>query len=210
MRIKEVPMYKFEELTPERQKKEIDKHRNINVDYIDWDDYLREEFISDMEKKGYLITNKNLYCDYSCSQGSGASFTAKVDVMKVIDRWDPNGSNYPRLRSMWKEGLYEVNIVKTSSNYCHSYTMDVSIEDTGGEDRVENSDDDLNNLTETVIEGGSYIDKLSEISGDILKEAREEANKFHKLVEDAYLENMSDESIKESIICNDMEFEGRE
>lgn len=203
MRIKEIKILTFEELSPERQKKELDNHRDINVNYDDWCDYILEEFCDDMEAKGFLTTRKDIAYDMF-SQGSGASFTAKVDGLKYIDLLDPNGTTYPRLRERYKQGGFDIQIVRTSSNYCHHYTMDVRTIDHWEEEK---DDDDVGKLIEDTAEGGEYVDKLAELSGHILEDARRYAQDLHKKLENAYYANTTDEAVKETIICNEMEFE---
>lgn len=156
----------------------------------DWYDDVAKDFIKDMESKGYLITKDNLYCDFCCGQGSGASFAAKIDVLKIIDRWDPEGTKYPRLRRMWKEDQFKITVVKTSSNYCHEYTMDACTEDySNGEENT----DDLSNVAETILEGGTFEDGVANLQGAIIEEARELARKFHKECETMYLDELKQE-----------------
>jgi hypothetical protein len=204
MRIKEVKMYQFEELPKERQDKVLDQYRDINVQ-DDWYDCVIEDFCDEVEKKGFLVVKKNVEFDLN-GQGSGASFSGKVDVLKFIDHIDPSNTTYPRLRTMYKTGDYDIDIIRTSSHYSHAYTMDVSTCNNTN-DPEENTDDNVTKLVEDALEGGQYIDKLSELSTIALEVAREEADKLYNTLQKAYHDAVSDEQVKETIILNEMEFQ---
>ncbi len=46
---KEEKLYSFNELSPEAQEKALDYNRDINVEYLDWHDYVIDEFKEEMK-----------------------------------------------------------------------------------------------------------------------------------------------------------------
>ena len=200
MRENTIKLYQIDELPPEQQKKICDKHRDINV----YEDYRRlEPFIIKAEAEGFQVAEKNIYSDVSFSQGSGTSFTCKVDVLKFIDSIDKDGTKYPVTREKYKEGAFSISITKSSSNYCHEYTMQLSIED----NIPEPDKDDLKEVLGSALEDKELSDKVSELGELIIDRARELAKELHKDLEDEYMESISDESIIETIKLNEYEFE---
>lgn len=155
---------------------------------IDMDNYDLSEFIEKAEKEGFEVAEKNVALDVSCCQGSGASFSCKVNVLKFIDANYPE--KYPRLREKYKEGQFDINIIRTNSRYCHEYTMDVDIRD-----HIEDDDKEaLGDALGEVAEGGKdLVDSVAELGDIILQRARELAVKLHREAEKDYLNSYDDE-----------------
>jgi hypothetical protein len=195
-----IKLYKIDELPKEQQEKICDQHRDINVrdDFFCFDG-----FIEKAEAEGFQVAEKNIYSDPCGGQGSGTSFTCKVDVLKFIDSIDKDGTQYPLTREKYKEGAFNISITKSTDRYCHEYTMQLSMEDNIPEPDKE----DLKEVLGSALEDKELPDKVAELGELIIDRARELARELHKDVEETYLDLMSDESIIETIKANDWEFE---
>ena len=142
----------------------------------------KAEFVEEAEKIGFNVAEKNVMIDASCCQGSGASFSCKVDVLKYIDAKHPGA--YPRLREKYKEGQFDINIIRTDSRYCHEYTMSTDIRDNIEEDKKEELSDALGEIAEG---GKDLVDNISELAELILEDARNMAKQLHRKAEASYL-----------------------
>lgn len=141
-------------------------------------DKIIKQFCKDMEVKGFLTTPRLVFYSFD-ELHSGASFVAKVNVLKYIDNLDPDGSRYPRLRNKFKEGRYEITVVKTTDEFHHHYTMDTQTIDLNEGDKPT---DEIEELIDNGVEGGEFIDKLCELQKIIRDDAREQAKAlFNKL-----------------------------
>lgn len=80
-----VKLYKLNELSEEIKSKVIDKFRYSQVEYNEWYDSTYEDFKMICDTIGVDVDLKKTYFSGFSSQGDGASFTASVDVPKLID-----------------------------------------------------------------------------------------------------------------------------
>lgn len=179
---------KFEELNEEQQAKALDKHRHINVDYEDWDDFLCEDLKNAV--KDYGFNDITIYADTSFCQGSGACFTCDpIDIEKYL-RKTKQYTKYRKLHQLIKDEDCTGKIERTSTLYNHSNTIDsnlivsYNIDITPEQDRL-----------------------VGELQQDIIDYVRRECNEWHKVLENNYLNMISDEQVKETIIANDLDFE---
>jgi hypothetical protein len=108
----------------------IDKYRHFNVDH-DWWEYVYEDFIRTLEEKGISVTSNEIQFTGFYSQGDGASFTGTIhtsDMKRFMDAHDL-AEGYEGAYFFAKlEQLY-LEISRTSSHYCHSHTMRISLND---------------------------------------------------------------------------------
>jgi hypothetical protein len=86
MRIEEVKVYKFEELTKEVQQKVIDRYYK-NEDYPFLNDDLRESLRNNEEN--IFDDDFNLYYSLSYSQGDGLCIKGDIDIDKIMLRLSP-------------------------------------------------------------------------------------------------------------------------
>jgi len=73
--------YTFDELSDRLKEEAIEANRDINT-YHDWHEYAIEEFKSDLADEGVSVDDVQFTGFYS--QGDGASFTGKVENMKLF------------------------------------------------------------------------------------------------------------------------------
>ncbi len=179
---------KFVELNEEQQEKAIEKHRQCNVDYDEWDDFLREDLQNAV--KDYGFSDITIYADTSFCQGSGACFTCDpIDIEKYL-RKTKQYSKYRKLHQLIKDNDLTGKIERTSIRYNHSNTIDsnlivsYNIDITPEQDRL-----------------------VGELQQDIIDYVRRECDEWHKVLENNYLNLTSDESVKETIIANEWDFE---
>jgi len=145
------------------------------------------DFIKLAESHGFEVAEKNIEWDVSFGQGSGASFSCRVDVLKYIDTNYPD--KFPRLREKFKERQFDINIIRTDSRYSHEYTMSTDIRD-----NIEEKEDDAlgDALGEIAEGGGDLVDSISDLAEDILHRARGMAKELHRKMERSYLDELDD------------------
>jgi hypothetical protein len=90
---KTINLYTFDELTPDAQNKAIENLRDVKYHY-DWWESTYDDFHSIAKYFGFDVDLKNTWFTLSYSQGDGSSFTADVDVLKLISCIESEG---------WKE-----------------------------------------------------------------------------------------------------------
>ena len=203
MRIKEVVLYKFDELPPERQKKEIDEHGYILVDTDWWYESVLANWYEKLKTQGFDVPKNGIVFELY-SQGSGAAFKARVDVIRFLEAHDKT-NRFPRIKEHYKEGKFDISISQ-DGRYTHTGTMNVEIS-SNYEDEQENTDD-IKDLVETAMEDGALaLDKVAELGEWILEVAKDNAKQIEKDLYEEYDYLTTDEAIKEHLIDNEMEFE---
>lgn len=180
---------KFNELNAEQQAKAIELNRDINVDYPDWNDWIKEKHHSILESVGF----EDVESQYSgfCSQGDGASFTAgNVDIEKFLrsqKRWTHYRCLHEHIRI--KDITCKVSR-DHGSRYVHYNTTAAEL---SGEWYIE--------MTSKKSEMYEELEK--EIDGFITEQGKE----YYSDLDTAYYDLISDEQVKQTIIANDMDFE---
>jgi hypothetical protein len=195
MKTKTINLYTFDELTPEAQKKALDKYRDWNVNGWNtdsWADYMIEEtFKEELTELGY-INPKIMFSGFG-SQGDGACFTCDdIDVAEVLRRLT-NIKDEKTLLLNWgllinnhKSEEVTMNIEHSGRYYhAHSTTLDIS----------NNRDNDA--VLETMVT--EFYELCS-------KEIVELGNSLYKRLEKEYDELTSDEAIKEAWLDNEYYF----
>lgn len=179
---------KFTELNAEQQARAIAEHRDINVDFQEWNDCVKEEHHHKLESVGFDDV-ESAYSGFS-HQGDGASFTASsLDIEKFLrskKRW----TYYQVLHEMIRVNDLWVKVVRTTYQYCHENTTQAELY---GEHHIEL----------TPIQEKLYEELENEIDAYITKAGQE----YYKALYTSYYDLISDEQVKETIIANDMEFE---
>jgi hypothetical protein len=216
--------YSFNELSPEAQREALDNYRDINVDYLDWHDYVIDEFKEEMKEKfGFEVDDVRYSGFYS--QGDGASFTGEaidkalflknaLGVTSSSDVFD-NGedSEEDELRSLMgdlrnigfdnrerfkADDLYfNVRRRQHGSMYVHENTIDGDVD----ADWLDLDDDDERDFD------GFVQDLERKTTGW----AREQSRDLYRRLQDEYDAQTSDEAVKDTLIDNDYTFdeEGR-
>ena len=121
MKIVEVKIYSFNELSMEAQQKVIKNLYDINVYDDTWHECILEEFTAQLNEKGFL--DAEIFFSGFWSQGDGLCFDAKIDVEKFTNK---------RL-SYVIENYSNIYISKTNNSnlYSHEKTRYIDYEPTG-------------------------------------------------------------------------------
>lgn len=176
----------FEELTKERQAKELDEYRDINVDH-EWYEFTISYFRDALEILGF----NNVKIEFSVfgTQGDGASFTGEFYLPSDDDALEMRLEKF-KSKCPW---LYKVN----ESLFNHYEEMTFS------------DDDSLYLETLTVYRIGHRYTHSNTITcdNDSVKDfARAFSDLMYKTLEKEYEFLTSDEQVIESIISNEVEF----
>lgn len=200
MRIKEVAVYKFDELPPERQQKEIDKHRDVLVGDDWWYEDVLENWYTKLEKEGFDVPNGEIKFD-----DFDVAFKARVDVIRFLNTHDKDEKLYPRIKEHYKKDLFNISI-EHNGRACFPGAMTVNTESYYDDDHIE--DEDVQDLVASAMEGGALvIDKIAELGDWIEETAKTRAREISKELRENYEFYISDEAIKDHLISNDVEFE---
>lgn len=211
------PTYSFDELSSEVQENVLDNNRDINVDYDGWEDGVTEEFKEDMKEIGIYDIEISFSGFYS--QGDGASFTSEdIDTRELFnaigiqsddalnmetDDERAKGQNkefYDLLDTMEDIGQVERNRIKpegirvtierTDNRHVHYSTVRANVEIWDEPDEWE--------------EPYGFADKLEDT---ITEYIRELCKDLYRKLETEYDLLTSDNSVKETLIDNDYEFD---
>ena len=207
--------FSFKELSPEAQKHAIEENRDININYQGWEDGVTEGFKEDMEEIG--ISDIDISYSGFWSQGDGASFTSEdIDTrelfnaaeirstdaldMEVENRDDKDKEFHDLLdtledigqldRTRIKPEDLKVTIERGSSNYYHENTVSAKIE--------------IWDEPEGWEEPGRFIYDLEKQITDFI---RGKCKELYSALEKEYEFLTSDETVKETLIDNDYEFD---
>lgn len=132
----------------------------------------RRVWAARLEKDGFNVAKKNIHFgEY------GASFSGKVDVIRFLNAFDPNGEKYPRVKETFKDDKFSVDIIDDPDN-CFPMAMQVHLENSI-DDKKSEDDEDIKDMAAGIIEGGDLVDKVAEIGDWILTEARNKAKEIH-------------------------------
>lgn len=188
-------MAKFADLTPEMKVKAIELVRELQGE--DSDLYWSEQVTEDLETLCKEIGIGDIKVSWSgfWTQGSGASFTTPGqlhDLEKVL-RHFKIWSKYRVLHNHIKEEDISTELNRISSMYSHYNTVRLDMGMFYHVNRTSKQEIKCNELQE----------ELQELLRDMMKQ-------YYKDLESAYEWYMSDESITESIECNDYEFGEKE
>jgi hypothetical protein len=174
----------------------LDKYREINVDYGNWCDYIWEDFVIEMIKKG--IHAEDINYQGFCSQGDGASFTGKIDMSAFLKAHDLE-HHYPGAVYFASIDELPARLVR-SGRFPHegSITLDMDC-------------DGWNNYTEGDLRHAAY-DTLYEIlqdewkglEEDVLKISQGYMRELYRKLEEGYEALTSDEAVWDTIVANEL------
>ncbi len=185
-----VNVFPFEELEEDAQEKLLEKYRYACVDGWDWYQFLLEAQTERLAALGYQDAKINF--SGFCSQGDGASFTCRVDVLKWIRANKRTQEFRPLVRAL-ESGTMEIvlDIVRTSYHYSHEMTVNVASPD------VYDYTDTRKPMAEEMAQS---------LPDAVIAMAREEMRKIYRELEDDYNGLTSDESVKDFLAGNEMLF----
>lgn len=209
----------LEEWDKNIQKKIIEKHRDINVKYDDWDNSELEYWAEKLAGIGFDVkeekwkdernyidgkwqnTGKRVsYTEYNIaytgfwSQGDGASFTGTVDISKWIETQAP--VEYARIKKLIDSGKidYSAEIKRDRwHHYVHWNSTSLYID----WNYIGDYKADLSNITKL----------LNKLEADILSHHQDLNREIYSDLEKDYDGQVSDEAVKETLIANEYEFD---
>jgi len=189
-------VYDFEELTKEVQAKVIQKEQEneYRLGYP-WYEHIMEDFQEKLEKQGWELEIKDIFFSLSYCQGDGASFDAKLDVLKYM-KVNKLMTKFPTVTKWAKKDqiLGSTHTTSMSSHYCHENTRYFEIE----------HDMYYDTLTE---KEQKKLDWETEDLEKIIEEDRDrDCRELHKLLQEDYEYLSSDEVIKEGLIADEYKY----
>lgn len=197
---KEFTVYTVDDVLnmPELKEKVLAKHRDFNVEFGDWHDYILDDWKEKLESYGF-VSPEIQYTGFFC-QGDGASFTCyRVDIPLFLknfsDEIDLTEKQKKLLLALIREyDVFGFEVKRRNHHHCHENTVFVASEDClynfNGYDRLQ---DFLENAMKTLDDVIS--EKVIEFSRKIYRELEKEYD---------YL--TSDDAVFEGLRCNDHEF----
>lgn len=180
----------------------MERYRDINVDH-DWWDCTYDYWKSRLARMGVDVDEINFSGFWS--QGDGASFTGVVRAkdMKRFMRIHGLRERYRPLYTILGQVDVWVNITRSSSFYCHSNTVSISVD---GDDPTSWIDDDTDDLRDAMLlelyeQAVLWWSDLETDCAEILRGYMDDI--YHDLEEEHdYL--TSDEAVREAIIANEL------
>lgn len=192
MKTIEIECRQIDEWDEATRKKIIEKHRDINTDYINWNEGVYEMWIDKLADMGY----EEARIKYSgfWSQGDGASFTGKVNIIKWLQV--QNNPKYSRILKLLENNTtseldYSAEVTRHSSHYVHERT--VSLQLTWYPNKVY----DLPNV----------MSVLEDIEKDIDEDIVDQCQAIYKDLEEEYEGQTSDEAVLDTLRVNEYEMD---
>jgi len=187
MRIKQITVYEFEELSPKAKRKVIDQFHDINVDYEWWEsetDYWKEK----LEEYGF--DSPEIYFSGFGSQGDGACFEFNgLDIDKVWTIYTKhNKVKHEAWLKFYLQDFHHFQTRTTNSRYSNAMTREIACYDY--------SNREYRHLDK---EAKRFEEWLESFRIDLCRE-------IYKNLENEYYGLISEEAIIETIKCNDYEF----
>lgn len=173
-------VFKFNELSPDAQKKAIEGLHDINVDY-DWWEF--EQTKTNLATKGF--EDADISFSGFGSQGDGASFTARVNLETYLkDR-----PKYRRIIPLAQQGYIAYKVSRISSHCFHENTCRIEDCCTGIQAR--------HTLLSALI---------GELYADLELERYNLSKGIYRDLQEEYYYRVSDDQVKETIESNNYEF----
>ena len=195
MRVMETNVYKFDELSDSAKETAINECREFNVNDSFWYEYIFDDTKEIAEIIGIEIDD--IYFSGFWSQGDGAmwlgSYSYKAKSTKAIRDYAPQDTDLHEiadsLAAIQKLNFYQLNASITKNhyagNYSHSGVMYVSVER----------------------DSSNYQEMSNDAESDITDNLRYFADWIYKRLESEYRYATSDETVTESILANEYEFD---
>jgi len=192
MRIKEIEVYSFAELSEDAKEHVFEKHGDINVNHDWWYDYDDKKEIA----KLMGIDIDNIYFSGFSSQGDGACFEGNYEYrkgsVKAVMDYAPEDIELHRivkeLQSIQKRCFYSARAsVKQSGHYMHKYCTKISV--------------DFENYNTGI---DYYNQKYEE---DIIELLRDYMEWIYRNLEKEYEYLTGEDAIVETIEANEYEFD---
>jgi hypothetical protein len=180
----------------------VERYRHINIEHHNWWDYTYEDFASEM-RENYGVNVKNINFSGFWSQGDGASFeTEYMDVWEVLGRLGRQ-DKYPA----WGLGEHSFQVTRYRSLYCHSNTMQGSVDM-----RCDCGDEARDVVYAAVADEYCAIRsrQVADVEKELLDFFRDKADELYRQLEEEYEYLTSDEAVWETIEANGLNEEDEE
>lgn len=181
----------------------IEKHRDINVEHIEWWDCVYDCFKEDMAQAGIEV--RDMCFSGFWSQGDGASFIGYIHNNKEFFRvHDISEDDYPAIhRLLAYDGGFSIDINRSMSRYVHENTVSAEILAADGFVHILPSDDFRDHIiSQWDEELNREYDRLQEEVTGII---RDYCRQLYKSLEDEYDYLTSDEAVWEAIVANELD-----
>lgn len=175
----------------------IEKYCDINVDH-EWWDCTYEEFKIEMETKGITVNDMNFTGFYS--QGDGASFTGRIDMIQFLKVHELE-QEYMAATFFAGQGELWVDITRGSSHYYHEHSVNFNLET----DTYNNYEDDSvrYEVYETMNE---VLDtEVRDLETEVTDICRGYMQDLYSKLRDEYEALTSREAIWDTIIANELD-----
>lgn len=202
--------YEFNELSDDAKKTAIENHRDCNI-FEDWYEYIIDMWKERLESIGF--EDANIRFSGFCSQGDGASFTAKCDTQKILNTLlvcqEKNIGDINKWR-LWFElaenGLIKFDMYRNTCRYYHEYTVDgILTEDFCGlNDRMWKEKTPGSFTFWSVFENKAQLRELEESFNYLCLSL---FKKIYSDLEEEYYYLQKDEVVGESLQANGLEFD---
>lgn len=173
----------------------LEKHRDWNVEGIDWSDFMRDQFIEQMEALG--ITAKRVQWSGFWSQGDGACFDGHThDMVKLC----ASVEELNKFSDIFQ--LDEISMSWASSGmYSHEHSLRFDLQD---HRYVQDSDDPLTLMQAKLLQLENS--RIEELEVCVTLWIKEQCSKLYSELEEEYDHLTSDEAVLESLeIDNQLE-----
>ena len=133
-----IELLSFDELPENVQNRIIEENRFINVEDVDWFDYLEDDFHEMLKLLGFTNIKSN-FSGFG-AQGDGASFTADWDAANIVnnpEKWQ-SVKTYEYYKPVIDNLIRVGGRAKIKRNYSIRYTCFVDAEDAELESVLEN------------------------------------------------------------------------
>lgn len=185
-------VYNFDELNEEAQEKALDELRHINAVGDFWHEFIIEDKTTELEQQG--IVNVDIQFSGFWSQGDGASIAFDIQDLKQFIKHHKKSNEFKTLLN--NEDVIEAMVLRASyPHYVHEKMIDGIVNIHGYL-----NDDMTSKQIEKLEEQAEKLEKY------LTEYARSESYKLYKTLEKAYDDMTSNESVIESIKCNEYEF----
>jgi len=200
------PIERFKALPDKQQKKILDNHRNILIDYEGWWEPVYDEFTADMAAVGIDVTR--IYFSGFCSQGDGACFEGRVDDWSLfLPSVNRNCSALIKLAN----DAWDLSVKHRGHYYHENCTVfDIDMRHPTGN---EAEDFWFSNIVyqpyPSEIQNAAWVAILMQYNYNVMEEEFEEVFKSHmrdlyKKLEIEHDSATSDECVLETLEANDM------
>jgi hypothetical protein len=199
---------KFSELDEAAKAYAVEKYNDTNDSW--WSDSVIEMAQEDGKELGFDIDK--VYFSGFWSQGDGASWVGRIDVVKWCTNQMEADPKYRVLRAMAEVGMIETRTcISQSGHYYHQYTMGIDTIEVINDDEAK-YDGELEPLFVgcTLLELFGSIgghDALTDMEKDMLESARDYAAKIYTNLEEEYDYLSSEEAFAETAEANEWSFD---